>query len=194
LTSIRKTATAALLVLAVILGAACGAWAADLSPGLPPNLFDDAGIDLPRERVEAPAFGEAPLVDTGGAEARLSDFRGQVVLVNFWATWCAPCREEMPSMERLYRRLGDRGLVVVAVSVDRGRAEKRVRQFAEKYGISFPVLLDANGEAADTYRVAALPTSYIIGRDGFLLGRAIGGREWDSPEVVRLFESILEKE
>jgi len=137
--------------------------------------------------VEAPAF----TLDTlGGRRFALTDLRGRVVLLNFWATWCHACREEMPSLERLQRRLGERGLSVVAVAVDRGSA-RGVRRFTAGYGVSFPVPLDPEGRVRRAYEVTALPLSYIIGRDGRIIGRVFGARKWDEVEAVRFLEEVL---
>lgn len=123
----------------------------------------------------APAF---ELRDLAGRVVRLDDFRGRVVVLNFWATWCEPCREEMPAMMRLARDLGDRGLTVVAVNVKEGRAA--VEGFVRELGLTVPVLLDSSGEVGDRYRLQALPTTYFIGRDLALAGLALGYRDWES--------------
>ena len=154
------------------------------------DLFQDLRIKRPEKRVEAPAFA---LKDLKGDVRRLGDFRGSVVVLNFWATWCRACREEMPPLERLYSRFRERGLVVVAVNVDMGFfSEKTVKRFIQDLGAAFPVLLDFEGRVRRTYEVTFLPTTYIIGRDGTLRGRVLGGREWGGPGFDVFFEKLLE--
>ncbi len=153
------------------------------------TLFKTLGIMEPEVRLEAPAFS----LDTlDGKELGLEEFRGKLVLLNFWATFCAPCRDEMPSMERLWQRFKEKGLVIVAVNVDRGSAD-RVRRFVEEVGVTFPVVLDPGGRVRRNYEIFALPTSYIIGRDGKFLGKIVGERRWDTPEFKELFERLLSR-
>lgn len=135
----------------------------------------------------APEFSLASLQ---GKPLSLADYRGKLVLVNFWATWCAPCRKEMPGMEALYQRFKGRGLVVLAVSVDDGSKE-RVKAFVEKYRLSFPVALDPDSKVSDLFEVAGLPASYLIDPQGKLLGHVTGIRDWNSPEAVTLVEAML---
>lgn len=147
------------------------------------------GVIKPRVRVEAPNF---TLEDIDGNPRRLNEFKGNVILLNFWATFCAPCREEMPAMERLWKELKDQGLVIIAVAGDRGRKSMhKVKEFCVMHGMSFPVLLDPRGEVRRSYEVTALPTSYIIGRDGKISGKIIGARQWDTDESKKLFNALL---
>jgi len=129
------------------------------------------------------------LQDLTGSTRRLSDFRGKVVLLNFWATWCGPCRFEMPSMEKLYRRLNAKGLEIVAVNLQEDRSS--VEQFVDEYGLSFPVLLDTTGRIGATYGARSIPTTYIVDREGFVIAGTIGTREWDTEEYIRFFEKLL---
>jgi len=150
----------------------------------------DSSISKPQVRVEAPAF---TLTSLDEGETALLDFKGKVILLNFWATWCAPCVEEMPAMERLWQRLKEKGFVIVALAGDRGNP-KAVRKFSKKHNITFPVLLDRTGDVRRAYEVTGLPTSYIIARDGKISGKVIGIREWDSTESLKFFETLLDKE
>jgi peroxiredoxin len=118
------------------------------------------------------------LPDLRGRRLRLQDLRGHVVLLNFWATWCGPCQEEMPAMERLARDFADRGLLVVAVNHEEAQAV--VADFVRDHGLTFPVLLDPDGGVAERYRVVGLPTSYVIDHKGVLVGSALGFRDWNS--------------
>jgi len=125
----------------------------------------------------------------GGGPTKLSSYRGSLVLLNFWATWCPSCREEIPSMEKLYSTLKKKGFVIVAVDLSEPR--KVVQSFVTANRMTYPVLLDASGDVGALYGARTIPTTYVIGRDGRILGRTIGSRAWDAPELVSLFESIL---
>jgi thiol-disulfide isomerase/thioredoxin len=128
-----------------------------------------------------------PMLQGGGAA--LSDYRGQVVFLNFWATWCPPCREEMPSMQLLYDELSDEGLEILAIDVQEPQAT--VKAFVDEFGFSFPVLLDENGRVAMRYSVRAFPTTYIIDREGNLLGVRPGYHDWSAPEMIASFRELL---
>jgi len=124
----------------------------------------------------------------GSGKFRLFDHHGQVVLINFWATWCPPCLEEMPAMERLYRQHRDGGFTLVAVSVDAD--SKLVAPFVTARKFSFPVALDPSMNMANTYGVRALPSSFIVARDGTLAALAIGPRHWDNDAAHSLIEGL----
>ncbi|HXJ37511.1 MAG TPA: TlpA disulfide reductase family protein [Candidatus Eisenbacteria bacterium] len=140
-----------------------------------------------RSLAMAPDFA---LPDLAGQAIRLSAYRGQVVLVNLWATWCPPCREEMPSMERLYQRLKDRGFVLLAVSQDEGDVEG-VKKFAKEMKITFPVLVDPQGDVGRNYGVWGYPESFLLDRSGRIVERVIGPRTWDTPKQVAAIEALL---
>jgi peroxiredoxin len=161
---------------------ALGASAADASS----HSAQALGLQMAKEPVEAPDF---TLRDLSGKKIALAEYRGKLVFLNFFATWCAPCRQEMPAMERLYRSYRDTGLVLVALNV-RERA-REVRPFIQELRLSFPVLLDQEGLAAYKYAVRGLPATYLIGRDGQMLWRAFGPREWDGPEARAYFTQVL---
>ncbi|MFQ5330407.1 MAG: TlpA disulfide reductase family protein [Thermodesulfobacteriota bacterium] len=152
------------------------------------DLFSAMGVIGPKVRVEAPAF---TLTDVDGRERSLDDFKGKVILLNFWATWCAPCRDELPAMEALWRRFEGKGFTIVAVAGDRGKMH-RVGEFCKMNDVTFTVFLDPTGKVRKEYEVSALPTSYLIGRDGKIVGKIMGAREWDSSEAVRLVANLLE--
>ena len=152
--------------------------------------------------VERPRLGEfipnsppipAPtisVVDLAGNTVSLSDFAGRLVLINFWATWCEPCLREMPSLERMQSRLGDK-ITVVAISEDRG-GSKTVEPFINKLGLkSFKTYLDPKSDAGRAFKVAGLPTSFLIDREGRVLGRIEGAAEWDSPKLLGVLKSFL---
>ena len=121
---------------------------------------------------------------------RLADYKGKVVFLNFWATWCEPCREEMPGMERLHRAYKDRGLVVLAVSLD-SQGASVVNPFVRKLGLTFPVALDPKMAVRERYGVWAVPSTFIIDRAGKRVLFANGSREWDSKAAHALMESLL---
>jgi peroxiredoxin len=130
------------------------------------------------------------LTDVAGGTHRLSEYRGSVVLLNFWATWCVPCRTEMPSVEQAYRRFKGKGLVVLAVNLDAG-SRSPVEAFAKELGLTFPVLLDPQWTSSHAYRVLGLPTSYLIDREGRLVGREIGPRDWSRGDALKKLETLL---
>jgi peroxiredoxin len=129
--------------------------------------------------------------DLHGKPARFGELRGnKVALLNFWATWCPPCRKEMPAMEQLYRAYQDRGLVVLAVSQDQAPLAT-VRGFADELKLSFPVWHDRDGIVGRQYSVPGVPASYLIGRDGRIAYRVLGEYDWFSPEARAAVEVLL---
>jgi len=128
------------------------------------------------------AAPEFSLTGEDGNRYRLSDYRGQVVVVNFWATWCPPCRYEMPAMERAYQKLKDEKIVLLAVNV--GEDEETVFAFTGQYPVSFPLLLDRDGTVVKQYPVIGLPTTFVIDPRGKVTHRAVGGREWDDEALL----------
>ncbi len=146
----------------------------------------ELGLQAPNEQVDGPEFS---LSDLTGKTVHLKDFRGKLILLNFFATWCHPCREEMPGMERLFRSHRAKGFVVVAVNLQ--ESAKMVRPFVEKLKLSFPIVLDVEGTISREYGVRALPVTFLIGRDGKILWRAIGGRDWESAEARKYFAQLV---
>ena len=137
------------------------------------------------------AAADFQLPDMDGEMHALSDYRGKVVMLNFWATWCPPCRREMPSMQRLYDKYRDRGLVVVAVN--QWEDPDLVFEFTGRLSLepTFPILFDRESRIAEEYAVKGLPTTYLLDKQGNIRFRAIGGREFDHPEVEALIEDLL---
>jgi thiol-disulfide isomerase/thioredoxin len=136
----------------------------------------------------SPPAADFTLPDSTGREHSLSDYRGRVVLVNFWATWCAPCREEMPAMDRLYRALGDHGLEILAVHAGPGGAA--MQEFLKRIPVSFTVLVDADLDLRG-WQVPALPTTFLVDRQGRTRCRALGARPWDSEAMESFIRGIL---
>jgi len=129
--------------------------------------------------------------DLAGSRVRLADFAGQIVLLNFWATWCAPCVREMPSLDRLQAKLGADGLAIVAVSLDRGGVGV-VEPFAEQLGLKdLGLYLDPKSILAKALGITGLPTTYVIDRDSRIVGALQGSAEWDSPEALALVRYYL---
>ena len=141
----------------------------------------------PRGPLLAPDFAVA---DLEGRAVRLSALRGRVVLVNLWTTWCPPCREEMPSMERLYQRLRGRGLELLAVSEDED-GKRVVEPFVREMKLSFPVLMDPDHQVGDRYGVWGYPETFVVDRTGHVVERVIGPRDWISPESIGQLEALL---
>jgi thiol-disulfide isomerase/thioredoxin len=132
--------------------------------------------------------------DDRGQERNLSDFRGKVVLLNIWATWCVPCRKEMPALDHIEALLGGPKFTVVTVSVDRLGFEA-VGRFFEEVGIQrLPAYVDNSGNASRTLRAFGLPTSVVIDRDGREIGRITGPAEWDSPETIAFLRNIISQQ
>ncbi len=135
----------------------------------------------------APAF---TLKNLQGDRVKLSDYRGKLVLLNFWATWCMPCRQEMPSMEQLRQIYGERGLVILAVSTDEG-GESRIRNFARRLKLTFPILLDPDSTASDKYEVSGVPVSFLIDHQGRIVARMTGSKDWVSDAALEQIEALL---
>jgi len=130
---------------------------------------------------------------TSGDSVALRDYRGRVVLLNLWATWCPPCEQEMPSMERLYQEMGPQGLEVVAISIDQLTPEA-VRRWAEERGLSFTVLQDRSGRIQQVYQTTGMPESFVVDREGVIVKKVIGATEWDHPAQKALFRRLLAAE
>ncbi len=120
----------------------------------------------------------------------LPQFKGKVVFLNIWATWCGPCRIEMPDMEKLYQKFKKEDFVILAVSIDK-QGKSVVIPFMQELGLTFKVLLDPDGAIQRTYMVNALPSSFIIDKTGRIIARVIGAREWFGPETIETFEYLI---
>ncbi len=156
-----------------------------------------------RDGSDTPAIGEVnrPAPDftlplAGGGEVALSDYRGDVVLLNFWATWCEPCRREMPALQASYEALRDQGFVIIGVNLAdneyaQGRTEEDIITFAEQYGVTYPIALDVEGEVANAYRLFPLPTSYFVDAQGQIRYVRVG--EITADEVAALFAKLQQE-
>jgi cytochrome c biogenesis protein CcmG/thiol:disulfide interchange protein DsbE len=119
------------------------------------------------------------------------DYRGKVVIVNIWATYCVPCRTEMPSLEHVWRQLAPKGLVVVGVSIDDPGFEAAIREFTKDYGLTFEILQEGTGHIEQTLDAFGVPATFVVGKDGVIRKKVIGAMAWDSPANVALVERLL---
>ncbi len=150
----------------------------------------EAARFIPRteNRVEPPSLA---LPDLDGRITTLAQFEGKVVAINFWATWCAPCREELPSMESTYQAFKDSGFVIVAVNI--GEDWDAITDYLETIEINFPVLLDQDIELASAFKAVGLPTTYFVDRHGRISHLIKGGRDWNNPEFRAELRAILDE-
>ena len=168
----------------VVLGAALAA--------MPPRVEaarDEVLLDEPSKSVAAPDFTAETLA---GETVRLSAFKGQVVFLNFWATWCVPCKEEMPAMERVHLALQGRRFRLLAVNLQ--EAPAAMQKFVEELGLTFDIVLDPSGEITRDYNVINLPITYLIDKQGTIVARAIGQRPWDNETYLRYLRNLVASE
>jgi peroxiredoxin len=143
----------------------------------------------PQVGMLAPGF---ELPDLEGKLHRLADFRGRVVVLNFWATWCPPCIDEMPSLQKLHQALAERGVAVVAVSVD--ERFRDIPPFVRKFDLTFPVLHDEGKKVSRKYQTFKYPETYILDREGRLRSKVVGPRDWAAPTVIRDMVDLLKSD
>jgi thiol-disulfide isomerase/thioredoxin len=158
-------------------------------PASPAELiqaFSDAGLPILSRTVPIEDFS-AELLD--GNSVRLTDLTGKVVFLNFWATWCGPCRMEMPSMQALYQKLKGDGLEILAIDVQEDK--RTAAAFIASNKLNFPTALDPSGRIAATYGIEAFPTTYIIDRKGNIISRVVGAVNWNTPALVNAFKTLL---
>lgn len=131
---------------------------------------------------DRPAAPEFDLKDPDDQSQRLADYRGKPIILNFWATWCPPCREEMPSMQRAYDAVSSDGISLIAINV--GEDAETIEQFLASYPVEFPLPMDLDSRVVQSYPVKGLPTTFVIDAEGRLAYVATGGREWDDPKIL----------
>jgi peroxiredoxin len=146
-------------------------------------------VIVSREGIPAPDF-TFPGLD--GKNTSLSDYKGKVVLVNIWATWCLPCVEEMPSMQKLYNEFNGKDFEILAVSIDAAGVDA-VAPFMKKHKLSFPALMDPKGTIKSRYGVTGIPESFIIDKKGVLVGKIIGPRDWATQEVFGYIQDLIQR-
>lgn len=139
---------------------------------------------------KAPDF-TAFTLDSIPKEKHLADYRGEVVMLNVWATWCLPCRVEMPSIEALHKDFGPKGLKIVAVSIDDPGMDSSIRAFAKQYNLTFEILHDPKGTITDLYDIDGYPETFILGKDGVIRKKLMQATDWNSPEARALVERLL---
>jgi peroxiredoxin len=173
---IRKLFTL-LLLLAGLIGAAPAAWSQ-------PNVLHPV--------QGGPLAPDFELTDIDDNMHRLSDYRGKVVIVNFWATWCPPCRFELPSMEKLWQAVQKEGVVMLAINI--GEDADTIFTFTADYPVTFPLLLDRDSSVIQKYPVLGVPTSFIIDPRGRIIYRAVGTREWDDKQIIQTILALKTKQ
>jgi len=139
---------------------------------------------------KAPEF-HAVTVDATPRTQSLADFKGQVVLLNIWGTFCLPCRDEMPAIEKLHQALGAQGLKVVAISMDDPGFEQQIRDFAKQYSLTFQILYDPSGRIVNDYQTTGVPETFVIARDGVIRKKVIGASDWNSTTNRALIAQLL---
>jgi len=153
------------------------------------SSYNPSSVPLIAKGLRAPNFS---LPGLDGRMVSLTDYKGKVVLLNIWATWCPPCVEEMPSMEKLYQELKGEGFEILAVSIDESGAQD-VLPFMKKHKLSFPALIDSKGALKGLYQTTGVPESFIIDKDGILVEKVIGPRNWAVPEAIGFFRNLIRK-
>ena len=147
-------------------------------------------LDLPSPHARTPFMVDFALPDLAGNMLRLTDFHGQPVLINLWATWCPPCQREMPSLQALYNDFSPHGLVIVAIASDADGAAA-VGPVQQQHGLRFPLLLDPQDTVGKQLHLLGVPTTYLLDRQGRIVRYEIGGRNWNSPAFRRLVSQLL---
>ncbi|MGA2478273.1 MAG: TlpA disulfide reductase family protein [Spirochaetia bacterium] len=160
----------------------------DSSIGNVSQMLLKAGFAVPKAEVMATEF---TLQSLDGKKVSLSSFKGKLVFLSFWATWCGPCKQELPSVQAMYNTLKAKGFEIIAVDVMED--QKTVSSFVKANAMTFPVLLDSSGSVGRDYDAGSIPTNYILDRNGKILARIVGydGIEWTDPARIALFEKLL---
>jgi len=164
----------------VVVSLAALAWGGSLSPS----------VSAVSPGSPAPDFSAATL-DVPPVAKGIADYKGEVVLLNLWATWCGPCEWEMPGIEALHRDFAPAGLKVVAVAVDDPPFAQRVRDFVARKGLTFEILHEGSGKIENDYEARGIPATYLIGRDGLIRKRVAGASDWNSPANRALVAQLL---
>jgi peroxiredoxin len=168
-----------------------GAVVAGLVGGAIALAKSSSDFELVKVGARAPDFRAIDLA-TGDSVSFREHYEGAVTLINIWATWCLPCRVEMPGMESVYQSLAPRGFKIAAVSIDEGSPED-VRAFGQELGLSFDLLQDRSGAVQQVYQTTGVPESFLINKDGIIVKRLIGEHAWNSPVNRKLIEGLLDE-
>ena len=182
LRSINPTNRARLFVL-ILLAGATWIWIS----AAPQGSTNHDGIPAPQKGFIAPDFS---LEIASGGQADLGQFRGQPVLINFWASWCPPCRAEMPALENVYQEYQSQGLVILAINATNQDSAEEAISFAQSLGLSFPILFDTSGEVSRQYKVQALPSTYLVNAQGEIQDIIVGGPMSEALLRIRVGELI----
>ena len=152
------------------------------------RLFNEMGI------VQIPPAAdpvEIQLKDQNGRLTSFSEFRGKIVFINFWTSWCLACVIEMPSMEKLHEKFKDKDFVMVGINLQ--ESEATILKFYKEHKLTFTTLLDSTGDVGTAFRIRGIPTTFILDKNGIIIGKALGPREWDSRDSFALFEYLTDK-
>jgi thiol-disulfide isomerase/thioredoxin len=144
------------------------------------------GFEIEKNQVTATDF---ILEGLNNGKFKLSENKDKVIFFNQWATWCPPCKAEMPSIQRLHEKINNSKFKIVAVSL--GEKKEKVAAFIRQAGYTFPIFLDPSGTATANYSSGAIPTTYLIGKNGIILGKIVGGAEWDTPQFISIINELL---
>ena len=150
------------------------------------DLYVATGMQRMKGQLAAPSFA---LKTLDGQPVDSASLRGKVVMINFWATWCGPCKEEMPTLQRLRQSFHANEFELLAVTTD--QQKEAIDGFVKALGLVFPIVLDESKDVSAAFGVRGLPTTVLIGKNGQVLGRAVGPRDWDSQEAVALIRSVM---
>ncbi len=148
------------------------------------QLFDDMGVSKISQTLPV----EITLMDLNGRPVSLSDFRGKIVFLNFWTTWCYACRIEMPDMQKLHQKFKNKDFAVVTINLR--ESVSQVKQFFKDFKLTFTALLDSDGEVGAHFMITAIPTTFILDKQGIIIGKVMGPREWDGKKAFALFEHL----
>jgi thiol-disulfide isomerase/thioredoxin len=151
------------------------------------QLFDDMGVI---KMVQALPV-EFRLMDLNGQPVSLSDFRGKIVFLNFWATWCYACRIEMPAMEKLHQEFKNKDFAMVTINLQESASQ--AKQFFKDFELTFTALLDSDGEVGAYFMISAIPTTFILDKEGIIIGKVMGPREWDGKKAFALFKHLTQQ-
>jgi thiol-disulfide isomerase/thioredoxin len=148
------------------------------------RLFSDMGVIKSANALPV----EIRLMDMNGRPVRISDYRGKIVFLNFWTTWCFDCRIEMPHMEKLHQSFKDKEFAMVTINLQESPAQ--VKQFFKNFKLTFTALLDSDGVVGAHFRITSIPTSFILDREGIIIGKVMGPRKWGGKRAFALFEHL----
>lgn len=177
----RRSIATILIAVATILGAPESSWAAEMA-----ELLRKLDLATYPRATKPPEFNGRTV---NGRTVSLASLQGKVVIVNFWATWCKECLDEMPAFEQLHRKFAGQGLTVLGINARQGTSA--IQTYAKKIGLTFPLVLDPKGEINSLYGVVGLPTTFLIRRDGRAVARGVGPRNWENASARTLIQALL---